>query len=152
MRSFILLLSACLILSNAQAQTSTDPKKNDALVTIGTVSAFALYNTYLAIGAIADAYGSDVYTAQQVGDLMKEQLNMLPVVKDQVNTLMISGYLDAPEDSEYCLKIMNCIDLLLLEAGGLSEYALNGDADAQLNYAHAREDAWDLITELLQIK
>ena len=152
MKAFLVALLGFGILQSMTGQTAvTDPKKNEALVTIGTMSALSLYNTYVAIGAVADAYGRDVYTAQNVGDLMKEQLTILPTAKAQVEKLKYSGYLEDQTDIDYCQSIMDCLDLLILEAGGLSEYALHGDLDAQLNYANAREDAWELITKILQL-
>lgn len=120
------------------------------LQAFGGTSSIALYNTYLAIGAIADGFVAEAYEGSYVVSLMNEQSSMLEVVKAQ-----LQGALDdkksgmSEDDNAYLRQMITTLDHLRLEAEGLSKYAVDGSQEADKQYNDNRTKAWDLISEML---
>ncbi|MDF3028447.1 MAG: hypothetical protein K0S23_2754 [Fluviicola sp.] len=134
--------------SNLNAQCDTDVR-----AAFGGVSSIMIYNTYLTIGAIADAHVSEVYDAERVKALMDEQISMLQTVIESLEKCLVvkSNGLDA-EDVLYVKDLIACLESLKGEADGLSYYAITGNEASQLRYNTNRDDAWAQIKSLMGIE
>lgn len=133
--------------SIARAQCDVDVRE-----AFGGVSSITIYNTYLTIGAIADAHVNDVYDAARVKELMGEQTSMLQSVIDMLEKCKVvkSNGLNA-DDVEYVKDLIACLQSLKKEAQGLSDYAADQSADAQDRYNTNRDKAWSQIKALMGI-
>jgi len=121
--------------------------KSKALESIGVLSAVTIYNTYLAIGAMADGYGT-AYEADYVITLMGEQKSLLANTITQLNLLMESDYLDS-NDKEFIKQTTDCINYLKMEAEAMTKY-IESESQADIDsYNFYRDRAWTMIEELL---
>ena len=147
MKKLFLFIALALLLSNfTPAGASNDKGKDKALETIGTISGIALYNTYIAIGGVADAYAKEVYESDYIVQLMDEQVASLNGLQDKYNELLKSGFLTDKSDIDYIKEIIKAFGYLSDEAEGLSEMAKKGDNTL---FSKSRTKAWDKISDLL---
>lgn len=143
------LIAAILVIfssfSGLRAQCDADVRE-----AFGGVSSITVYNTYITIGAIADAYVNEVYTAARVKELMGEQSSMLESVIVMLEKCKVakSNGLSA-DDVEYIKELIACLGSLKSEAQGLSDYAETGASGAQERYNRNRDKAWEQIQGLL---
>lgn len=125
----------------------------DVREAFGGVSSVTIYNTYITIGAIADAHVSEVYDANRVKELMSEQTSMLQSViamLDKCKVVKPNGLTE--EDVQYIKDLIACLESLKAEAQGLSDYAISKSEDAQLVYNTNRDKAWGQIKTLLGLE
>lgn len=119
----------------------------------GAVSSITVYNTYITIGAIADAYVNEVYDANRVKELMGEQTALLQSVMEMLTKCKeVKSNGLTSEDVDYVQELIDCLSSLKKEAQGLSDYATTGSADAQNRYDVNREKAWEQISFLLGLE
>lgn len=130
---------------NAQA-----PANNGQLTAIGGLTAANMYTTYIAIGATADAFGNDVYTAEQVRSIMTSFVGMMDTVKKQL--LNVQEKLDSKDDIKYIDEAIEIFGLLQEEARQLSKFAASKSQDDYKAYEKARTTVWPRIKKLLGIK
>lgn len=125
----------------------------DVREAFGGVSSITIYNTYITIGAIADAHVNEVYDAARVKELMGEQTAMLQAVIDMLEKCKVvkSDGLSA-DDVVYVKDLIACLQSLKKEAQGLSDYATDGSEDAQNRYNTNRDKAWDQIRDLMGLE
>jgi hypothetical protein len=119
----------------------------------GGVSSITVYNTYITIGAIADAYVNEVYDANHVKELMNEQTAMLQSVIEMLSKckeVKSNGLTE--DDVLYVQELMDCLTSLKKEAQGLGDYATTGSEDAQNRYDTNRDQAWVQIKSLLGLE
>lgn len=141
---FVFILSVTFFVSSFAQEG-----KEEALIALGSTSGLLLYNTYICIGAIADGYVGEVYTATRVGELMDEQVASMDAVIAEFNNLTDSGFVTDEGDLSYISDLILTMELLKREAKGLKAYAATGsDADSD-EYNSARDTAWENIAELL---
>lgn len=135
-------------ISVGRAQCDVDVRE-----AFGGVSSITVYNTYITIGAIADAYVNEVYTSERVKELMSEQTSMLQSVVGMLEKCKVakSNGLSA-DDVEYIKELIECLESLKKEAQGLNDYAADGSADAQNRYNKNRDKAWEQIKSLLGLE
>ncbi|MNU56044.1 hypothetical protein D3C71_451310 [compost metagenome] len=140
----VLLLTFCSF-SISRAQCDADVRE-----AFGGVSSITVYNTYITVGAIADAFVNDVYNSERVVELMKEQVNMLQTVIDmlskcrEVKSNGLTG-----DDVLYIQDLMDCMASLKKEAQALSDYSVAKSEEAQNRYNVNRDKAWSQISTLL---
>lgn len=148
MKLFIAILLVFSGFSAARAQCDADVRE-----AFGGVSSITIYNTYITIGAIADAYVNDVYDADRVKELMVEQTSMLQSVIDMLDKCKVvkSDGLSA-DDVEYIKELIACLGSLKAEAQGLNDFAATGSEDAQTRYNTNRDKAWRQIKDLLGLE
>jgi len=145
---FSALFSLLLLLNTVSAQSDKDA----ALETLGASGGLLLYNTYIAIGAIGDAYAGNSYEATYVKDITKEQIASIEAVIAQYNKLLSSGFLTDPEDKSFVGDIVMTLGYLKSEAKYLGDYAdTNSESDSE-KYQYNREEAWKKISKLLQLE
>ncbi|WP_430405759.1 hypothetical protein [Fluviicola sp.] len=108
----------------------------------GGVCSITIYNTYITIGAIADAHVHDVYDANRVKELMGEQTSMLQTVIGLLEKCkeVKSNGLEA-EDVQFVKDLTACLESLKAEAQGLSDYAISKSEEAQTRYNTNRDKA-----------
>jgi hypothetical protein len=125
----------------------------DVREAFGGISSVTVYNTYLTIGAIADAHVNDVYDAERVKELMNEQAAMLQSVIDMLSkcqTVKSDGL--TADDVTYIKDLIACLKSLKEEALGLSDYAVTGSEAGQTKYNTNRDQAWIQIKALMGIE
>lgn len=134
--------------SMARAQCDADVRE-----AFGGVASITIYNTYITIGAIADAHVHEVYDAERVKGLMGEQTSMLQSVIDMLTKCKVvkADGLTA-DDVLYLRDLIFCLESLKAEAQGLSDYAMTKSEDAQNRYNTNRDKAWGQIKTLLGIE
>lgn len=120
------------------------------LMAIGGLTAANMYTTYIAIGATADAFGSDVYTAEQVQSIMGSFDSMMDTVKKQL--LNVQEKLDDPGDIKYIDEAITIFGLLQEESRQLAKFAASKSQDDYKAYEKARTTVWPRIKKLLGIK
>nr|WP_294862507.1 hypothetical protein [uncultured Fluviicola sp.] len=125
----------------------------DVREAFGGISSITIYNTYITIGAIADAHVNDVYDAPRVKELMGEQTTMLQSVIVMLEKCKVvkSNGLNA-DDVEYIKELITCLESLKAEAQGLSDYAETKSEDAQTRYNTNRDEAWSHIKTILGLE
>lgn len=144
-----LVLSFFLFFSSLQLAYSQC--SSAVLEGFGSISAVAIYNTYITIGSVADAYVGELYEADYVITLMDEQKSMIGVVKKSLDAC-ISDTSDeglSEDDKLYLEQLITCLSYLEDEAKGLSNYAMTGEQSALDDYSTGRDNAWELISLLL---
>jgi hypothetical protein len=122
--------------------------KDVALETIGAITAIAVYNTYIAIGAVADGYADEGYKPDYVNTLMEEQVSAMEGLTTQLHDLQTSGFITDPEDDAYIEEFVTVVGYLREEAEGLKKIVEGGGNDL---YEESREKAWAKISELLDL-
>jgi len=143
----VLFLTVCSF-SISRAQCDANVRE-----AFGGVSSITVYNTYITIGAIADAYVNEVYDVNRVKELMGEQTAMLQSVIEMLakcKEVKSNGLTE--DDVLYVQELMDCLTSLKKEAQGLSDYAATGSQDAQQRYDTNRDRAWQQITALLGLE
>lgn len=148
MKPITILLFTFFGFSAAKAQCDADVRE-----AFGGVASITIYNTYLTIGAIADAHVNDVYDASRVKELMGEQTAMLQSVIDMLEKCKVakSNGLSA-DDVDYVKDLIDCLQSLKKEAQGLSDYAGDQSTDAQTRYNTNRDKAWSQIKTLMGLE
>lgn len=131
--------------SNMSAQDSDG--KTVALETIGVLSSVAMYNSYLAIGAIADGLGT-TYEAESVIMLMNEQSSFLDNTVKQMNALQATDFLD-DGDKAFVGKVSECVNYLKNQANAMAIYAKSNSQSDLDSYNFYRDRAWNMIEDLL---
>jgi hypothetical protein len=144
--SFLIVIF--LSFSPAKAQCS-----DDMLGAFGGVSAIAMYNTFVGIGAIADGYTNKQYDAQYVQTLMDEQIGMLTSVSDMLTKVIENNNNNVDVlDKDFMREILVAFDYLKLEAVYLKEYSNTKSTEASTSYDSNRQLAWDKISELMGLE
>ena len=150
MKTIIFLFIITLITYSAQAQTC-ETRVNKLLVAVGSFSASTLYNTYAALGSIADGFGHDVYDAETVSNLVDAQLRMLDNLIKVMDELKTEKTLQTDSDITYANQ---SIDIMkgLKKQGQLMEEYVNTRKQARLDeYDAQRKKNWSAINKLMGI-
>lgn len=150
MKKFVIILGLIISTSsNGMSQCSTA-----VLEGFGSVSAIAIYNTYITIGSIADGYTNETYDANYVSTLMTEQSAMIDVINQSLQACVdddSEGALDSV-DKKYISDFIVALEYLRKEAEGFQEY-VSTESESGLNkYSKNRDLAWKKIAELLELE
>ncbi len=140
-----LLLSSVLVFNVAFAQK----EKDVALETIGAASGLLLYNTYLAIGTVSDAYAGQCYKADVTTQLAQEQINTAELLANQYNLLLESGFLTDKDDKAFVTEIVLTFGYLKNEATYLKAFVESGSDKDTKKYEDNRNEAWTRISKML---
>ncbi len=134
---------------NSYAQSAG---KTAALETIGMQGGLVLYNTYCFIGAINDGFVNKAWTKETCDDLLDEQISMMGKMYDQYSKFVETKYLTDPDDSASLMQMMKGVKLLKQEAADLKSDIDNPTDSTHGTYSDAREEAWKLIADFLDLK
>jgi len=115
----------------------------------GGTCSIALYNSYIAIGVIADGYFDEVYDDERIVGLMDEQLTMYDVIVEQLKAVRNDPSSKLSEgDKTYIDNVIKCWGHLKNEAQGLKNVATETNMEEDL-YNTGRDAAWLIIAELM---
>ncbi len=142
---YTLLLTSLLVVNSTYAQKGKDA----ALETFGSSSGLLLYNTYLALGTVSDAYAGECYKADLVKQLSQEQINSLELMVTQYNKLLESGFLTEASDKSFVTDMVVILGYLKNQAKYLNAYSESGSAEDTEKYEYNRNEAWTRISKLL---
>ncbi|MFI5170949.1 MAG: hypothetical protein ACHQFW_01085 [Chitinophagales bacterium] len=126
--------------------------KDTALETLGSLSAFSLYDAYCVIGVMADAFSDDVYEADYVSQIMDEQVTLLTTFNEGMDKLNSSGFITDDADRVYIASAKECADLLTSEAKALKSYTTDPTVANSESFQDVRTKAWAKISALLGIE
>lgn len=140
----IATLFLCVITVGARTGVAADDGRLSA---IGGLSAAHMYTSYIAIGAIGDAFGNEVYDTERVQELMKGMVGMLDTLKKQL--LLVQENCEDKADQEYIDETIQIYTLLQEEARQLSKYSESTDKADYRAYEKARTTVWPRIEKLL---
>jgi hypothetical protein len=127
---------------------SPDPKREPILQTLGGLTAAHLYQTYLNIGFLADAWENDVYEAAEAKDLLAKLTALMDKVDQQLAELARAG-LDE-DDQKALQRTRELAGLLREQAKELKAYWETSNKEHAAKYHKIREKVWAGITEVLK--
>lgn len=127
--------------------------QDNLLGAMGSMSAIAVYNTYIAIGGIGDGYTYDVYTPENATSYLQEQLDLMDNLNIQLTNLINSDELSDELDRDYVKDILSLVGGLKRQASYLKDYIANGNLESDLSaYDSQRLHNWDDIERILGIE
>lgn len=151
MKKFLFAFCLLLISSYSFSQTCED-RQSKLLEAIGSFSAATLYNTYSTLGCIADGFGSDVYSAEMVSNLITAQSTLADNLIKVLEGLKTSKSLTAQSDLDYASSCIDIIKGLKKQAQLILNYTKN-KSQANLDlYDTQRTKNWKDISQLMGIK
>jgi hypothetical protein len=152
MKKITALLMLVAISAFFSAQVSAEDEKTGLLLeTIGVLSGHGIYLTYVSVGTLADGYAKKTYKNDFAAKLMQEYIQLSNVSKNQLIKLSGSSALSA-DDLGYIKRLISTYSLLIEEAQGYKEFITTGDKKYLKIYSDKREEAWKMISGLLNIK
>ncbi len=135
-----------LVMATA-SETSIADDDDGRLSAIGGLSAAHMYTSYIAIGAIGDAFGNDIYDTERVQELMGGLVGMLDTLKKQL--LLVQENCEDEADKKYIDETIQIYSLLQEEARQLSAFSKSRDKSDHRAYEKARTTVWPRIEKLL---
>jgi hypothetical protein len=131
-------------------ETAASDVEEKLLLAVGALSGQNVYITYAYIGTVADGFANQVYTADQVRELMSEVKGLCSVAGEYMRTLADSKI--STDDRATIEQMVGIFQLLRQEADALSSFA-QSESQADLDaYEAARKDAWPRIQTALGIE
>jgi len=140
------LIAAVLLMAAAGGAFAQE----EALTAIGALGGAYMYTTYLSIGAIADGHYYEVYDDETTISLMSELMNLTGSAAGSLAKLVQTGKL-TPEDFSFVNEIITTLGLLGRQAEAFRTYVEGGDEEQATLYDSYRNNAWEKISELLEI-
>jgi hypothetical protein len=139
------------------AKEEQAPSADDrSLEAVGGMTAVHLYQSYINIGLITDAWEFDVYSESETKKLLSTVLGLMDTVDRQVARLPDSDL--GPEDRKRVAQFRQLSALLRVQAKEIRAYwdtpekDVTGQKEHIGKYKQAREEAWAGIREMLNIK
>jgi len=137
--AFLMFLFSCSV----QAQDSM-------LESVGSLSAVALYNSFLVIGGVGDGYADAYFSEEYVTESMAEQISFMSSLSEQMQKLVDSGELVDPSDIAFISEEISVFAGLQRQASYLKDYVSNGFLESDFNaYDGQRLQNWDDISRIL---
>ena len=152
MKKRILLLLVLAFTLVSPCSLVAQDGKDKALESLGMLSGLAVYNTYVAIGAIGDGYESEAYDGETVVALMDEQKAVLTTIINDYDELLASGFITAEDDKAFVADTKEICSILKTMADHLSAYTRDKSETNSTAFQSARESAWNKIAVLLDIE
>jgi hypothetical protein len=149
MKKLLLLPLLCVLFATAPSTLHAQTGKVAALESLGMLAGHSAYNTYIAIGSIADGYSCDVYTSSYVQELMVEQVDMLYLLDSSMITLLNSGFVSDEEDQASILQVREIYRLLINQANALKSYAISGSTEDADYFQVCRKKSWAAVSKLI---
>ena len=125
--------------------------QEQALNSVGALTAAYMYTAYLAIGAIADSHYYEVYDDETTVQLMGNIKGFAGAANESLQLLVESDLL-SPEDFSYVNELISTLRLLFQEAESYQSYIETGEERYAAIYDSFRENAWSKIAVLLEIE
>lgn len=123
---------------------------SERLYLIGAMGGSLVYTTYAYIGVLADSLSKDLYTTQQVQELLKETIAMSQSLIKRLERVRAGGLTE--EDQEAIDKMIAIHKLLQDQAQAASRFAATRSAQDAETFDTARSTVWPRISQLLGIE
>lgn len=122
----------------------------DRLYLIGAMGGSLVYTTYAYIGVLADSLSKDLYTTEQVQDLLKETIAMSQSLVKRLERVRASGLTE--EDQQAIDRMVAIHNLLQDQAQAASRFAESRSAQDAEAFDTVRSTVWPRISLLLGIE
>ena len=146
-------LAIRLLLSVPLVLLLPHPAHGDAnraqLEAIGSLAAAHVFTSYGYIGVTADAFVEDTFTAEQVGELMTEVVNMLDINIRALRKIQESV---GEEDGTFITNLVEIYELVKQQARALVAYAKSREPEDAQAFEKARTAVWPKLQWLLGIE
>ncbi len=129
-------------------KTTQSTPENDVLETLGLMGGVSLYNTYILIGAISDAYANKGYTGELATELLNKQVALIDAQIQQYKTVSKS-FVKKTDDKVAITTINEIFEGLKTQATHVLEYIETDEVDAADKYEEQRLENWAKISEFL---
>ena len=139
-------IATCIVLIGL-ALTPAAAADDACLKSVGAAHGANLFNTYTAIGAIADGYSSGMYTKSEVRDLMATQIGFAKTLRSGLDALASGNISDT--DKNTILGFRDTYAVLENEARALLRFAETGKPEDLDAYNGHRKKAWTRIEKIL---
>lgn len=127
-----------------------DKDREQLLRTVGALSAGQLYQTYLNIGFMADGKAEGVYEEKDIQQIMGSVVSLMDTLDKELEKV---AKLDlTKEDREAVDQFKKLSGLLRTQADELQAFWKTGDKDRGAKYEKVRQEAWQGISKLLDLK
>jgi hypothetical protein len=150
-RSRIAILLVIVLFVPYLAQAANAAGEDALLKTIGASLAGNLYFAYMTIGAMADGFEKEVYTADQMESLMQANDKLLSNITDVIKESM-TKYKYSKEDLTYIKGVIDAIKLLQSMSNSVEKYSQDKSTDTADEFAGFRKKAWAKISSLLGLE
>jgi hypothetical protein len=156
-RSRLALGIVCCALSagGASAQppapAKTVAEENSVLLeSVGLLAGVQLYQTYLNIGLLADAFAEDVYTPAEAAQLLGSVVGPLEKVEKQLEK--VAALKLTKEDAAAIARMKRIAALLRQQGKSLQSVWDTGLEEHTKKYEEARQAAWKEVSDLLDLE
>lgn len=147
----VLLATIFLLSSSVFAQVTDEQKETKKLEVMGGLCAGYMYNTYITVGAVADAFVSEQYDKARSIELMKEQIGMIGSIVKMMQDMLDMKALKAQSDIDYTKEVIVVLKGLSQQAQYVIDFAEKKTDDASAKYDKQRLSNWSKISKLLGI-
>ena len=137
-------------LDSPEPDAAASDVEDKLLLAVGALSGQNVYVTYAYIGTVADGFANQVYSADQVRELMSEVMGLCSVAGDYMQALADSKI--STDDKATIEQMVGIFGLLRQEADALSSFAQSESQKDLDAYETARRDAWPQIQAALGIE
>lgn len=151
MRKLILLLFI-LITGTASHAQLTAAQESKMLQSMGGLSAAYLYNTYSAIGSVADGYSGGVYTEKETTDILDNQKQMCGNLIKMLQGLVDDKVLNDQRDVDFMKNTITIIKGLKNQAQYYEDYMANKNDERKTKYDDQRKENWNGISKVLGLE
>ncbi|MBN8863180.1 MAG: hypothetical protein J0H92_07400 [Sphingobacteriales bacterium] len=150
MKKITVLLATIFVLSSSVfAQVTDEQKETKKLEVMGGLCAGYMYNTYITVGAVADAFVSEQYDKARSIELMKEQIGMIGSIVKMMQDMLDMKALKAQSDIDYTKEVIVVLKGLSQQAQYVIDFAEKKTDDASAKYDKQRLSNWSKISKLL---
>lgn len=152
MKKITILLATLFVLSSSVfAQVTDQQKETKKLEVMGGLCAGYMYNTYITVGAVADAFVSEQYDKDRSVELMKEQIAMIGSIVKMMQDMLDMKALKSQSDIDYTKEVIVVLKGLSQQAQYVIDFAEKKTTDANSKYDKQRLSNWSKISKLLGI-
>ena len=142
------ILILILILTPLLVQPAQDSKLESKLFySLGHFSAKFLYQTYLNIGLISDAWVNNAYSPEDTKSLLQNNLSQLQVSKETL--VELSEFSIADANRRGLLVMASIVDDLYIQAEAMLNFIVSRNDEDKKKYKLSRERSWEKIKSLL---
>lgn len=153
MKKITILFATILCLSSSVfAQATDEQKETKKLEVLGGLCAGYMYNTYITVGAVADAFVSEQYDKERSIELMKEQIGMIGSIVKMMQDMLDMKALKAQSDIDYTKDVIVVLKGLSQQAQYVIDFAEKKTDDATSKYDKQRLANWSKLAKLLGIE
>ena len=140
----LVVVAPCVV-----SQTTQDTTEDPALYAVGALGASNLYTSYFLLGTLADGYATAAYTPQFADELARDVIGLNESAIEVLRQLNSESTL-AGADRQLVEDMIAAHEKLIEQAFGLLAYV--SDSSDTEQWFSARRQAWEMISELLDIQ